>query len=69
MAHHGQNGVDENVYAVISPKIALWPTPEWLWTNLNGTGSYKTLVTREWMQRMGCVNYVTAYGDVVLEFD
>lgn len=69
MAHHGQNGVDENVYAVISPKIALWPTPEWLWTNLNGTGSYKTLVTREWMEQMGCVNYVTAYGDVVLEFD
>ena len=38
MAHHGQNGVDKDVYEAIQPKICLWPTPEWLWDNNSGTG-------------------------------
>ena len=38
MAHHGQNGVNKNVYEKIQPKICLWPTPEWLWNNDPGTG-------------------------------
>lgn len=67
MAHHGQNGVDENVYARINPKIALWPTPEWLWND--DTGDYQTLDTREWMKKIGCKNYVTAFGDIRIEFD
>lgn len=67
MAHHGQNGVDENVYARINPKNALWPTPEWLWND--DTGDYQTLDTREWMKKIGCKNYVTAFGDIRIEFD
>ena len=29
MAHHGQSGVNKDVYEVIRPEICLWPTPEW----------------------------------------
>lgn len=54
MAHHGQNGVDKNVYEQIMPEICLWPTPEWLWNNDSGngynTGNWTTLETRRWME-------------------
>lgn len=66
MAHHGQAGVGEDVYKAISPKIALWSTPRWLWTNQDGNGYFKTLETRQWMSRLKCKNYVTADGDIIL---
>ncbi len=71
MAHHGQNGVDENVYKVISPEICLWPTPEWLWNNDPGTGyntgTWKTLETRAWMENIGVKeNYIEKDGDITL---
>lgn len=66
MAHHGQAGVGEDVYKAIRPKIALWSTPQWLWTNQNGTGHFKTLETRQWIQKIGSKNYVTADGDICL---
>jgi len=71
MAHHGQDGVEENLYQVLHPEICFWPTPGWLWDNMkNGVadaGSYKTMKTRAWMDRMGVVrNYVAKDGDLVL---
>ena len=53
MAHHGQNGVSQEVYNAIRPEICLWAAPEWLWNNNHGSGfdsaSYKTIETRMWM--------------------
>ncbi len=49
MSHHGQYGVNRDVYAAINPQIALWPCPQWLWDNDNGggigSGDWKTLET------------------------
>lgn len=58
MAHHGQNGVEFPVYQAISPRYAFWPTPDWLWTNTPGgwepgTGPWKTLEVRAWMEQLG----------------
>ena len=39
MAHHGQNGVDYEVYKALRPSVCLWPTPQWLWDNDNGGGT------------------------------
>ena len=71
MAHHGQDGVEENLYQVLHPEICFWPAPDWLWDNMKdgvaGAGSYKTMKTREWMERMGVQrNYVAKDGDQVL---
>ena len=56
MAHHGQNGVTQEVYKAIQPTICLWPTPGWLWDNDNGggtnSGDWKTLETRSWMENL-----------------
>lgn len=57
MAHHGQAGVEKDVYEVISPEICLWPTPQWLWDNeldgVAGAGPYHTLTVRRWMEELG----------------
>lgn len=71
MAHHGQDGAEENLYQVLHPEICFWPTPAWLWDNMKdgvaGAGSYKTMKTRSWMERMGVArNYVAKDGDLVL---
>lgn len=71
MAHHGQDGVEENLYQVLHPEICFWPTPGWLWDNMKDgiadAGSYKTMKTRAWMERMGVArNFVAKDGDLVL---
>lgn len=56
MAHHGQNGVEKNVYEAIDAKVCLWNTPIWLWNNDAGeganTGPWKTVAVRAWMDEM-----------------
>ena len=57
MAHHGQQGVDQDAYALIAPTTCLWPSPAWLWNNDNGggvgSGPWGTLKTRTWMDALG----------------
>lgn len=57
MAHHGQQGVDQDAYALIASTTCLWPTPVWLWNNDNGggigSGPWGTLTTRAWMDALG----------------
>lgn len=57
MAHHGQQGVDQDVYALIAPTTCLWPSPAWLWNNDNGggvgSGPWGTLTTRAWIDALG----------------
>ena len=72
MAHHGQNGVDYEVYKALRPSVCLWPTPQWLWDNDNGggtgSGPWKTQETRNWMVRLGVKTYFcTKDGDQIIE--
>ena len=57
MAHHGQNGCNENFYKTIRFRACLWPTATWVWNNDNGggfnTGPYTTVETRRWMDEKG----------------
>lgn len=71
MAHHGQYGIGHSVYQLISPKICLWPTPEWLWNNDNGggynSGPWQTILTRNFMETINVKQqYCTKDGDIVL---
>lgn len=67
MAHHGQNGVDFDVYKAVEAKVCLWCTPTWLWDNMgpNGydSGNYKTVIVRGWMSSLGArMHYVNMNG-------
>ena len=56
MAHHGQNGVEKDVYEAIAPSVCLWATPRWLWENNAGKGYnthiWKTIIVRGWMDEL-----------------
>ena len=72
MAHHGQGGCDRDFYEAVSPKICLWPTPDYLWNNDAGLGynthEWKTLETRAWMEEIGVEkNYVSKDGTQICE--
>jgi len=63
MAHHGQNGADEDFYRAVKAQVCLWPTPSWLWDNNlgnkgKGSGPWKTLEVREWMDRLGIKRHI-----------
>lgn len=69
MAHHGQQGVDETFYRAVAPTYAFWPTPDWLWDNLGGTGPFKTPEVIDWMAKLNTVNitsfeHTTAFDSV-----
>ena len=65
MAHHGQAGVDEDVYKAISPSIALWPTPKWLY-NQSDDSQYRINETKGWMNKLGTRSYVVLSSGFVL---
>ena len=72
MAHHGQNGATKELYEAVSPKICLWPTPDWLWNNDTGagtnTGPWKTFETRKWTEELQVKeNYVAKDGKQSIE--
>ena len=47
MAHHGQAGVNKDVYDAIDADVHLWPTPIWVWNNANQT--YQIDEVRKWL--------------------
>jgi len=73
MAHHGQGGVDRNVYEMIGAKYAFWPTPEWLWKNepylggLPGVGPFVTPVTIKWMEELDTINVTSFESTIVFD--
>lgn len=75
MSHHGQNGVEREVYEAIRPSYCIWPTPSWVWHNLGkggyDTGIYNTIVTRGWISAMHCVkrHYLMIDGTQVIDFE
>ncbi len=65
MAHHGQQGATEAFYRKVNARWALWPTPKWLWDNDTGggkgSGPWKTLETRAWMEKLGIERNITTW--------
>ena len=72
MAHHGQGGVEKDVYEEIAPKACFWCAPGWLWDNDAGNGfnthCFKTVIVRGWMEELGVTeHYVLKDGLQVVE--
>lgn len=56
-AHHGQNGVQREVYDAIGGRYYLWTTPLWVWNN---TTDFAIGDTRRWVN--GGEDFTTADG-------
>ena len=70
-AHHGQNGVTADVYQAIGGQIYLYCAPAWLWncgSNGIGSGTYNTLVERNWQRSMGTVVKFYSMKDGLVTF-
>lgn len=72
LAHHGQNGVTKEVYEAISPRIAFFCTPDWLWYNTvdpekPGEGPFQTLTVRSWIKEIGALPLRACLKNVVLD--
>ncbi len=61
MAHHGQNAVPKSVYVAIDPDIALWPSPDWVYSP-SSSSELTTNYTKQWMKELGVTNYVSKDG-------
>ena len=74
MAHHGQDGVEREVYEEIAPTACFWCAPDWLWNNDAGGGYnthvFKTVIVRGWMEELGVrEHYVLMNGTQKVEID
>ena len=73
MAHHGQNGCDENFYKTVKFRACLWPTPTWVWNNDQGkgfdTGILKTVEVRKWMEKLGIQEHHTTCVEGLWQLD
>jgi beta-lactamase superfamily II metal-dependent hydrolase len=70
MAHHGYwtfTKEDVPLYDYIAPSFCLWPTPWYVWDDLNAGGSITPCsYYKKWMQNLGVVkNYVAALDGLV----
>ena len=73
MAHHGQHGVEKQVYEAVAPQGCLWTAPRWLWDNDAGngynTGPFQTVIVRGWMEELKVKHhYVDKDGLQVIQF-
>lgn len=59
MAHHGQGGVDYPIYKKIAPKIALWPTTQYIYDN--ESGKLQTDNTKKWLKDLGVKENLLSY--------
>jgi L-ascorbate metabolism protein UlaG (beta-lactamase superfamily) len=69
MAHHGNWGVERDVYAAIKATYALWTTPPFLWDMPFGNPrGFTAPEVRRWMQELGVQkNYVMKDGLIRLD--
>ena len=73
VAHHGQQGCNEQFYKTIHFKACLWSTPSWVWNNDQGkgtnTGNLKTFETRRWMDEIGIKEHHVSWRDGLFKLD
>ena len=71
MAHHGQNGVTEEVYSYIHPSVCFYNAPQWLFDNNLGKGyntaKWQSVEVQGWMKKYNAMEYKAYEGDVTVQ--
>ena len=55
LSHHGQNGIDPELYKKFNPKVVIWPTSADIYENVHG--KYKTDETKKVLSEMDSIEY------------
>lgn len=65
LAHHGQNGIDPELYKRFSPKVVIWPTSKDVYENVNG--KYYTGDVKDALSKIKSIKYeFKSYEDTVV---
>ncbi len=62
VAHHGQQGLQKAVYALVDADVALWPAPSWVYNAAQSATNVRTYYARQWFKEWGTTNYVSYNG-------
>ena len=67
MGHHGNGGLTQEFYELVSPKIAFFDAPDWLL--YDQSGRYTTYQNMEFMMSLGCeiMSFNSAPNSIVLK--
>ena len=72
MAHHGSNGVTDEIYRVFAPKVCLWPDAAFIWDeDRNDAGEFSTIKTYDFLNELNkdIKHYIASQeGLLMLEF-
>lgn len=60
--HHGNSSISNNFYDLVSPKVAIFCSPEWIFTNPNNISWFTASALREYLESRGvrCVEFNTS---------
>jgi len=62
VSHHGQQGLQKAVYALVDADVALWPAPSWVYNAVQSATNVRTYYARQWFKEWGTTNYVSYNG-------
>lgn len=65
LSHHGQNGIDPELYKKFSPKVVVWPTSKDIYENTHG--KYYTDDTKKALSEMSSIEYeIKSYDETAV---
>ena len=62
VSHHGQQGLQKAVYALVDADVALWPAPSWVYNAAQSATNVRTYYARQWFKEWGTTNYASYNG-------
>ncbi len=68
VAHHGQQGLQKAVYALVDADVALWPAPSWVYNAAQSATNVRTYYARQWFKEWGTTNYVSYNGPQTFKY-
>ncbi|MBR6826389.1 MAG: MBL fold metallo-hydrolase [Oscillospiraceae bacterium] len=68
VSHHGQQGLQKAVYALVDADVALWPAPSWVYNAAQSATNVRTYYARQWFKEWGTTNYASYNGPQTFKY-
>ncbi len=68
VSHHGQQGLQKAVYALVDADVALWPAPSWVYNAAQSATNVRTYYARQWFKEWGTTNYASYNGPQTFQY-
>ncbi|MBQ2445798.1 MAG: MBL fold metallo-hydrolase [Oscillospiraceae bacterium] len=68
VSHHGQQGLQKAVYALVDADVALWPAPSWVYNAVQSATNVRTYYARQWFKEWGTTCYASYNGPQTFKY-